>query len=381
MKTVCELNMCNGCMACVEKCHRNAITIKDDLKYYNALIDTKKCVDCGLCTKVCPRENDNDMSKPKWWYQGWADSEIREHASSGGAASAIIRAFIKHGGYVASCLFDSGKFVFEVTNEMAVARKFAGSKYVKSNPEKIYGKIQSLLKANQKVLFIGLPCQVAAVNQFIKDKTNLVTADLICHGTPSPYLLKKCLQEYGHDINTLTDINFRIKSLYELNRDGKPIAAFHTMDNYLIAFLHSYDYTENCYSCKFATLDRVSDITLGDSWGTELSGEVKNGVSLILCQSEKGKELIESAGLNLLDVDINNAISHNEQLNKPSKCSKSRDQFFENYNRYNNFGKALVKTAPGIVAKEKVKSIVKYIVRGGGEKTQAFMITVKDGKM
>ena len=380
MKTVCELNMCNGCMACVEKCHRNAITIKDDLKYYNALVDTKKCVDCGLCTKVCPRENDNDMSKPKWWYQGWADSEIREHASSGGAASAIIRAFIKHGGYVASCLFDSGKFVFEVTNEMADARKFAGSKYVKSNPEKIYGKIQSLLKANQKVLFIGLPCQVAAVNQFIKDKTNLVTADLICHGTPSPYLLKKCLQEYGHDINTLTDINFRIKSLYELNRDGKPIAAFHTMDNYLIAFLHSYDYTENCYSCKFATLDRVSDITLGDSWGTELSGEVKNGVSLILCQSEKGKELIESAGLNLLDVDINNAISHNEQLNKPSKCSKSRDQFFENYNRYNNFGKALVKTAPGIVAKEKVKSIVKYIVRGGGE-TQAFMITVKDGKM
>lgn len=379
MKTVCELNMCNGCMACVEKCHRNAITIKDDLKYYNALIDTKKCVDCGLCTKVCPRENDNDMSKPKWWYQGWADSEIREYASSGGAASAIIRAFIKNGGYVASCLFDSGKFVFEVTNEKAVARKFAGSKYVKSNPEKIYGKIQSLLKANQKVLFIGLPCQVAAVNQFIKDKTNLVTADLICHGTPSPYLLKKCLQEYGHDINTLTDINFRIKSLYELNRDGKPIAAFHTMDNYLIAFLHSYDYTENCYSCKFATLDRVSDITLGDSWGTELSGEVKNGVSLILCQSEKGKELIESAGLNLLDVDINNAISHNEQLNKPSKCSKSRDQFFENYNRYNNFGKALVKTAPGIVAKEKVKSIVKYIVRGGG--TQAFMITVKDGKM
>ena len=367
MKTVCELNVCNGCMACVEKCHRNAITIKDDLKYYNALVDTKKCVDCGLCTKVCPRENDNDMSKPKWWYQGWADSEIREHASSGGAASAIIRAFIKNGGYVASCLFDSGKFVFEVTNEMAVARKFAGSKYVKSNPEKIYGKIQSLLKANQKVLFIGLPCQVAAVNQFIKDKTNLVTADLICHGTPSPYLLKKCLQEYGHDINTLTDINFRIKSLYELNRDGKPIAAFHTMDNYLIAFLHSYDYTENCYSCKFATLDRVSDITLGDSWGTELSGEVKNGVSLILCQSEKGKELIESAGLNLLDVDINNAISHNEQLNKPSKCSKSRDQFFENYNRYNNFGKALVKTAPGIVAKEKVKSIVKYIVRGGGD--------------
>lgn len=174
---------------------------------------------------------------------------------------------------------------------------------------------------------------------------------------------------------TVLDDKNVVKYISELNRffdEHKEYQIIHghlSMDNYLIAFLHSYDYTENCYSCKFATLDRVSDITLGDSWGTELSGEVKNGVSLILCQSEKGKELIESAGLNLLDVDINNAISHNEQLNKPSKCSKSRDQFFENYNRYNNFGKALVKTAPGIVAKEKVKSIVKYIVRGGGGDT------------
>lgn len=51
MKTVCELNMCNGCMACVEKCHRNAITIKDDLKYYNALIDTKNALTVDFARK------------------------------------------------------------------------------------------------------------------------------------------------------------------------------------------------------------------------------------------------------------------------------------------------------------------------------------------
>lgn len=364
MKTVCELNKCNGCMACLEKCHRNAITIQDDLKYYNAIIDTRKCVDCGLCTKVCPRANDNAANKPQWWYQGWAKSELRNRSSSGGAASAIIRAFIVQGGYVASCLFNDGKFEFQVTNKIDIARKFAGSKYVKSNPVGIYGKIQSILKDNKKVLFIGLPCQVAAVKKFIKDDSNLITADLICHGTPSPLLLEKCLKEYGYDLNELTDISFRIKSLYKMNKDGKPIAAFRTMDNYLIAFLHSYDYTENCYTCKFATLDRVSDITLGDSWGTELKGEVKNGISLILCQSEKGRRLVESAGLKLLDVDIDNAILHNEQLNRPSKSSELRERFFNNFEKYNNFGKALVKTAPMTVVKEKSKSIVKYIIRG-----------------
>ena len=368
MKTVCGVNQCNGCMICLEKCHRDAITIRDDLKAYNAVIDEKRCVNCGVCTKVCPRLNDNEGVRPQWWYQGWADSEVRSSSSSGGVASAIIRAFIKQGGHVASCLFNDGKFEFQVTNEINVARRFAGSKYVKSNPVGIYGKIQNLLSNNEKVLFIGLPCQVAAVKRYVKDSSNLFTADLICHGTPSPLLLKKCLREYGYDMDELTDIGFRIKSSYELNRNGKPIAPFHTMDNYLIAFLHSYDYTENCYSCEFAKLDRVSDITLGDSWGTELKGEVKNGVSLILCQSKKGKKLIEGAKLKLLAVDIENAISHNEQLNRPSNRSALRDKFFSNLEKYNNFGMALIKTAPVTVVKEKAKSVVKYIIGGGQHK-------------
>lgn len=364
MKTVCKLNKCNGCMACLEKCHRDAITIRDDLEHYNAIIDTKKCVNCGLCINVCPNNNDNATNKPQWWYQGWAESTLREQSSSGGAASAIIRTFIEQGGYVASCLFQDGEFKFQVTNEVDVARRFAGSKYVKSNPAEIYKKIQSLLDDDKKVLFIGLPCQVAAVKRFVKDDTKLITADLICHGTPSPRLLEKCLQEYGYDIHKLTDISFRIKSLYKLNTNGKPIAAFNMMDNYLIAFLHSYDYTENCYSCRYASLDRVSDITLGDSWGTELKREVKNGVSLILCQSLKGQKLVEGAGLKLLDVDIENAVLHNEQLNRPSKISKLRNRFFTNFGRYNDFGKALVKTAPSVVIKEKSKSVIKFIVRG-----------------
>ena len=54
MKTVCAKDMCAGCMACINMCKKSAITIVDDYKTYNAVIDEVKCVNCGLCEKICP---------------------------------------------------------------------------------------------------------------------------------------------------------------------------------------------------------------------------------------------------------------------------------------------------------------------------------------
>ena len=52
-----------------------------------------------------------------------------------------------------------------------------------------------------------------------------------------------------------------------------------------MAFLCSLMYTDNCYECKYAKLERVSDLTIGDAWGTELTEEMKQGVSLALSQT------------------------------------------------------------------------------------------------
>lgn len=38
-------------------------------------------------------------------------------------------------------------------------------------------------------------------------------------------------------------------------------------DKYTLAFLNSINYTENCYNCQYAKIERVSDLTIGDSWG------------------------------------------------------------------------------------------------------------------
>ena len=72
MQTVCELNKCAGCMACLDICPRGAIKIVDDLAAYNAMIDSDKCVDCGLCHNVCPNNHKLPLTEPIMWVQGWA---------------------------------------------------------------------------------------------------------------------------------------------------------------------------------------------------------------------------------------------------------------------------------------------------------------------
>ncbi len=130
------------------------------------------------------------------------------------------------------------------------------------------------------------------------------------------------------------------------------------MDDYLCAFLEAIDYTENCYSCQFASLDRCSDITLGDSWGTEYKEQEKDGVSLILIQTVKGKKILASSDVELRDVDLENAIANNHQLSHPSKLSSKRETFLRIIQNGKSFKLATFFVLPKMVIKQKIKLVL-----------------------
>ncbi len=360
MKTVCEINQCTGCHACVNSCGKGAIRILDDLKSYNATISPDLCVDCGICEKICPVNNPEKKTKPIEWHQGWAtDENIRSNASSGGIATEIATAFIKSGGVVCSCAFENGEFGFDFAYTCEDVMKFTGSKYVKSNPSNAYKKIKMLLSDGKKVLFIGLPCQVASIKKYTKYNEGLFTVDLICHGTPSPKLLEMFLSEKGYSIDKMSNVKFRKKGQFYLANEDKSIEPKTVKDRYTYAFLGALCYTENCYNCEYASVARVSDISLGDSWGSELDAdEQKRGVSLILCQSEKGKELLSMSRLHLCEVDIDNAIKHNGQLNAPSKKPAEREKFYACLSKSGKFGKAVKKCYPKVCFKQDAKAFL-----------------------
>lgn len=378
MRTVCKQDLCTGCMACVGKCKKEAISIQDNVSAYNAVIDESKCVSCGACERVCPNNHKVNLNEPIYWKEGWAPDNIRSKASSGGAASAMMEYFVNDGGYVAACLFSNGEFVFDITNKKEELVHFVGSKYVKSNPVGIYDKVIEKLKNGNSVLFIGLPCQVAAVKNYMlampdNIRENLYTVDLICHGSPSPKILKFALYEKGIDILQLKEIRFRNKTNFGLSsrdEDGeyKTIVPAGVQDMYTHAFLTSLDYTENCYSCRYATWGRVSDVTLGDSWGSnQIDREQEKGISLVLCQTTKGVTLIQNSGIKLEEVDIEKALEANHQLRHPSIAPETREMFFANLSK--GFYKAISKSAPKVYYKQKLKeSLIKFkIIRGGGD--------------
>lgn len=373
MRTVCNQNQCNGCMACVEKCPKQCISIKDSVFYYNAVIEWDKCINCDQCKRCCPNVSAPERKKPIKWYQGWAQQEIRTNATSGGVASALIKKYIDSGDYVASCIFSEGEFKFEITNSYERARLFTGSKYVKSNPSGIYGAIQEKMKT-KKVLFIGLPCQVAALKKYIKKQDNLLTIDLICHGTPSPKLLDSFLREKGYSLSKLSDIRFREKTNMGIRIGYTALSYERVTDDYLLTFLKSITYTENCYSCKYASIERVGDITLGDSWGTDLKDQEKKGISLVLINTEKGIGELNGCDLELFDVDIENAIANNHQLQSPSEKGHERVKFMRTFLRSNSFRKAAIVSLPKIAIKERIKTllislhIVSQNISGGGIK-------------
>ena len=330
--------------------------------HYNAVIDDKLCINCEICFNICQQNYPLELKEPIRWYQGWASNDIvRGTGSSGGIAGALSHQFIKNGGIVFSCIFMNGQFIYTSTENIDEIKKFSGSKYVKSNPKGIYRKIKEELKKNKNVLVIGLPCHIAAVKKFIGNEyiNQLYTVDLICHGTPSPNVLKEFLIQYGIHLEDVSSIKFRKKNSYRLEIDHKLIENI-VIDKYMISFLDCITFTENCYKCYYAKKERVSDITIGDSWGSNLSQEYHNGISLIICQTEKALKLVDECEIVLKEVDIDNAISYNAQLSSPSIKPKGRDGFFRGLTSKLSFNILVWKTFPIKCFKQIVKKILVY---------------------
>ena len=74
-----------------------------------------------------------------------------------------------------------------VAENMKQLLPLCGSKHVQSNTVGIYRKTKELLTSGRTVMFVGMPCQVAALLGFLgKEYDNLLAADFICNSINSP---------------------------------------------------------------------------------------------------------------------------------------------------------------------------------------------------
>ena len=352
VETICDLNCCTGCMACLAKCPHNAIEVAvNDKGFEYPHVNQALCVGCGVCKKICPQLHLKSEVKPniKKVYAAFSNNkEIRKMSSSGGLFTELASSVIQAGGVIfASKLSDSCKTLkFEKCTSIDELGKFRGSKYLQSSVGTIYSDVENELKKSRKVMFIGTACQVDGLKKFLgKEYESLLTVDIICHGVPSPKLWSEYLYMLEEENNSSVEyVNFRYKkpswtqfSLFCRLKNGRTIIRSKFDDPYLIAFLKEMSIRENCYSCPYTNTDRVGNITLADFWGYKSTSfrmrNTEKGISLVLINSERGMEYFNQIKdhISFIEKGLKEAISGNRSLKEPWKKNPLADKFWNAY--------------------------------------------------
>lgn len=349
---------CTGCAACVTVCPAACITMKPDKEgFYYPDIDVKSCISCNMCKRICNTKSENE--KPVLFHQkedgdkecsrnvrAYAcynkESAARLRASSGGIFELLAKEILKKNGIVFGVKMDGLKAVHSYVERKEDLKDLLGSKYMQSEVGDAYKKAKDFLNQGRYVLFSGTPCQIDALNKVLhKNYENLLTVDFICHGISSPGVFQRYVGEYIGDNKIIKNISFRDKtegwkcfsmSIESENRDFYRKNMYE--DTYLRSFLKNMNLRTSCFSCKYRKVDRASDLTLGDFWGSnEVFKDWKEdiGYSVVLIQSRKGKQLFQKIEDSIVfrEVGIEKIIEHNPSVIASPWDEFSRDLFFK----------------------------------------------------
>lgn len=359
MIEITDKHKCCGCSACAAVCPVQCIAMNEDSEgFLYPQADSDRCISCGLCEKVCPVLNPGKERRPLAAYAVRnAKRSILEESASGGAFSILAEKIIEENGVV----FGSGftpehEAAHRYTEHMEGVSQFMGSKYIQSNMGDSFRKVKEFLKNGRKVLFTGTPCQIAGLYGYLgKSPDSLITAELICHGVPSPGVWRRYLAEeieaqhnkgyrdikvdsvkfrdkrnagwngYNFTIEFSTGNGADCRKKIILSQPGKAENLF------IIGFLLDLYSRPSCYDCPARSFRSGSDFTIGDFWGIEkyhTGFEDNRGVSALLVNTHKGEELLDSAECVKTPTEYSYILSNNKCLETSVTEPLARADFF-----------------------------------------------------
>lgn len=345
---------CYGCGACVSACKFSALSMQyDDEGFAYPCINRNLCKNCGQCINVCPKTSAEKLknTSEQTVFGGYIlDADILSKSTSGGAFSAIVKAF------AAGKDFSKVK-VFGVcsTSVSSVCHKnfspkdnldgIRTSKYIQTECcIGLYNEVIADLNNDNFVIFSGTPCQIAALKKCLGkiDTSKLLTVEVICEGVPSPIFIQKQIKFVEEKFaKKVADVNYRYKDNdkwdFEVMKFSFSDGSYHKIERWFNPFwsiwLQHLMSRPSCYECDFCTKNRVADITLGDLWGVhiycpDLYNDNK-GTSLIVCNTDKGRDIVEKAAeyMHIRQLDINDAIKYQSPMRKRIDKNPNREAF------------------------------------------------------
>lgn len=384
-----DVDVCTGCSACFAACPRKAMSMLPDKDgFLFPKIDGAKCVQCGICERVCPvlrkscgeLEVDSSRDAPSAYAAITKNEVIRLESSSGGVFTELASQILKEKGCTFGCVLDARLVACHAKAETdSELSRMRGSKYVQSDLRDSFRDCKAELDNGRSVLFSGTPCQIAGLRNYLgREYPGLLTVDLICHGVPSPAVFDK----YKHDVerrmeSELTDIGFRSKkvswkrfSMTHYFRDSaKDFAETLDRNSYLRVFLRNLCLRPCCATCKFRAGRSGADITIADFWGVErylpeFSDE--KGVSAVVVHTQKGRRVWTKLEGHMIckPVELASITESNPSYYHSVKIPIARERYLAGYSDkdFADFAAKVILGPIWLRALHKVKRLMKVLM-------------------
>ncbi|MFQ3676008.1 MAG: 4Fe-4S binding protein, partial [Endomicrobiia bacterium] len=140
MITIQRKEDCVGCASCIDICTHDALTFETDIEgNWYPKIDTSKCIDCGVCEKVCPvlqseTIKEGYLDTPICYAAINKDNETRIASTSGGIFSVLANKIYESKGFVGGAVYlEDFSLQHIISENKEDLNKIRGSKHFQSN--------------------------------------------------------------------------------------------------------------------------------------------------------------------------------------------------------------------------------------------------------
>ncbi|MBQ9094404.1 MAG: Coenzyme F420 hydrogenase/dehydrogenase, beta subunit C-terminal domain [Prevotella sp.] len=379
--------LCSACGACYAICNHDAILFKwSSIGRKFAQVDNDKCVECGLCKKVCPSIDSLSLHErfPNIYvgnilntYSGRAtDDLIFRNAQSGGVCTSIIK-----------YLFDTKRIDYAIMCKMTAGISPDVSAVVINSPADLYScqkscytfvDVLSVLKKTEdkeSIAIVGIPCHIEGASllseQFkkfsnIKYKIGLICDRIECKGMQDALVSlargkKKILQWRKKDF-CHKNIYYTYKNApcVILDENEKIRGVFPNQFRFALKDMFTSPRCRLCYD----KLNIHADIVLGDPWGMT-NIDWQHGESLVITRTQTGESLIRDL---LRDnyVRLHKRIDYSEVLKGQHIYQKTqeREEYMAVYNSVIGYDKSfLAINTNKIASTNKMKEFSDFIER------------------
>jgi coenzyme F420 hydrogenase subunit beta len=313
IQDIVDWGLCTGCGACLYACDNNIVALKNIETIGIRPHFSSSCQNCVKCLSFCPGfsvnapeildSNYNMLigATLKIWEGYASEDKIRFAASSGGIISAIASYCVEKNdfNFVVHTGMDSqkpwlNKTVLSKTKQQI--KQNSGSRYQTSSPCDCLKHIENSTKP---CVFIGRPCDVAAINMIRKTNSRLdanlgLVLSFFCAGTPNTKATIDLLNDLKINLNDIKSLRYRGNGW-----PGGFSVVLKNKKSIFIPYNESWNFLNRYrpFRCQICpdSFGESADITCGDAWQNYDTSVNDPGQSVILARTTLGKSIVEKA--------------------------------------------------------------------------------------